>query len=624
MNKTFHIHISAYKIITVLLWIWILGYPFAESFFGIDLGDTGIHFCNFRYILSRPEIVGFSAIFTAMIGKIWLHFFSFLGLWGLNFLEVLIEWLLSLIIYRKIHPYFGKLTTLAGLSIATGISRCYLNIFNYHQFSVFLISIYLLLIFTANQKDSVKHSVFAGVFYVLSIFARVSSIICIFAVILYFYWYIYKKGSNFRMLLYHAFSYMGGVLLIGSIFYIILSISGLLPYFLTSVLKLNSMATAETGAYSLTTMLNNLLWQNFNTFSSAFILLGAVFLFGIALNFFIRYRTTFFNIIFGSVFSLVAVYLVKFSYDVNPVNGSPQFTTGPNFLFGILIFTSILMFAITHLGDFNKKEEYCMLYMISILLPVFITTGSSTGTKHIIISMYFLAPVFLFAMKQLWIHRFSIYTRITDWSSKTKDLENEYKKKVPTYLLLFLFFAVGIKYADTLYRTNNFDSIKRWKITETIDNADNLKYLHTTKREKDAIEEVTASLKNINPNSKLMVFGTGLGFYPITEREPFTRAWITDDSLPSAQFQEELHTRGAMEKPVIIYCKTNQYFGFDEENYAQLIKNVKHANYNGKKEILMNFLTKNQYSMIMENDYYCVFYPDKKSCTQKDLKKIFY
>ena len=72
------------KIVKIFLMFCIGFYPFMTSFYGIDLGDTGIHMFNYENIFSNPELIGFTSYFTSVTGWMWLNVFPGLGIWGLN------------------------------------------------------------------------------------------------------------------------------------------------------------------------------------------------------------------------------------------------------------------------------------------------------------------------------------------------------------------------------------------------------------------------------------------------------------------------------------------------------------------------------------------------------------
>ena len=68
------------RVIKAFLIFCIGFYPLITSFYGIDLGDTGIHMFNYENIFSNPNLVGFTSYFTSVTGWIWLKLFSGLGL----------------------------------------------------------------------------------------------------------------------------------------------------------------------------------------------------------------------------------------------------------------------------------------------------------------------------------------------------------------------------------------------------------------------------------------------------------------------------------------------------------------------------------------------------------------
>ena len=63
------------------------------------------------------------------------------------------------------------------------------------------------------------------------------------------------------------------------------------------------------------------------------------------------------------------------------------------------------------------------------------------------------------------------------------------------------------------------------------------------------------------------------------------------------------------EKPVVIFCRTNNYYGFEEYNYDALIESELYNQYNGKKDWFMKFLHRNDYRLEYANDYYIVLAP---------------
>ena len=60
------------RVIKILLICAIFLYPFLHTFIGIDLGDTGYHLYAFENLYKTPELIGFTAYLTTVIGWAWL------------------------------------------------------------------------------------------------------------------------------------------------------------------------------------------------------------------------------------------------------------------------------------------------------------------------------------------------------------------------------------------------------------------------------------------------------------------------------------------------------------------------------------------------------------------------
>ena len=93
------------RVIKIVLICAIFLYPFLHTFIGIDLGDTGYHLYAFENLYKTPELIGFTAYLTTVIGWAWLKIFPGLGLWGLNLLEVFAEMLMVFVVYKTLKAY---------------------------------------------------------------------------------------------------------------------------------------------------------------------------------------------------------------------------------------------------------------------------------------------------------------------------------------------------------------------------------------------------------------------------------------------------------------------------------------------------------------------------------------
>ncbi len=130
------------KIIKYTLFAMIFLYPLISSFLGVDMGDTGMHYFFFENLFKYPDRIGFTTYLTSLVGRTWMQFFGFLGLWAPNLLEVVMEWIMSVLVYANFKNHFGKITTLIGILLASLYTGCYINIFNFGNYVLYLSSVY--------------------------------------------------------------------------------------------------------------------------------------------------------------------------------------------------------------------------------------------------------------------------------------------------------------------------------------------------------------------------------------------------------------------------------------------------------------------------------------------------
>ena len=598
------------KKINIVLWIFIFLYPLVNSFLGIDLGDTGTHYLNFKNLFSNPEIVGYSSFLTSLVGWGWLQVFGGLGIWGLNLLEVFLEWGLSLIVYFFLKKYLENTTfLLIGILISIISTGCYLNVFNYHQFSVLLITLMLIFIFKSITQDKILYSCVAGLFCGLAIGARISSLSCIACILIYVFWFCLEKNATVRKVIVHIFCFLLFSTIICAIILLIIHTTGLWQDFIKSMSRLGTMSSDTTGAYFFPQLLSNLIIGNLKTVASGILTIAAGLFFAAGFNIALKKCTIkkekIIRIFASIIIFLIALYLGIYAYDVNPVGGSPQYTTGPNYLAGIL-YSTVLILLIYELYSSKLSCEKIILYIISVLLPLLIVAGSNTQTKHIILSMWFLAPITV-----TFIGRVFIYGLKHNIVDSVKIIGISLEKYTIIATVCFCVLLMGYKFLHMVYWTNNFDSTNRLEITQSV-NSPVVKYLKTTDREADALNDIIQYMKQaetLESSNSMLVFGQGINLYNILEEEPFIRPWVTNDAYSTDEFANDLKNKSAASNndPLIIYCRTNQYFGFAERDYQWQLSLESETTYDGKKDVLKNFLNENEYRLVMENDYYYVF-----------------
>lgn len=597
------------KVIKILLMCGIVVYPLITSFFGIDLGDTGIHMFNYENIFSNPDKVGFTSYFTSVTGNLWLMLFGGLGVWGLNFLEVIMEIAMAAAVYKAFGKTLGGVQTLLGIFVAVLASDTYLNVFNYHQFNVFLLILILICQYKAITKDKRIFSLFAGVFFTIVVCSRMGSVTAIVTCFLYLFWYMYEN-KNVKFLLRHIGSFLVGTLGMGIVMAGVLVLSGQTEYFIANISRLFGLASSSGGGYSMDNLWSTFIFGNLDAIASGFIFLsaGIVLVLGFGMIFTSKeteIKRRVFNILFGIVTVGIAGYQLIYAYDVNEAPNWPQMTTGPSFFIGL--FYVITFFSIFyHLHAKTGKTEIALIGVEAVILPLLTIAGSNTGTKHVILAFWFIAPLSVSSVFAL-LKKSSVQL-INEMASKL-GIVVKYSALVLSILVLGV--SGGYKFFDMIYATMNFDSTDRSSLRYSIEN-DKLKFMKTTKREADAVNGVLQTVSDLQKKDteeeKLMVFGGSILLYSLTDMEAYVQPWVSNPNYSGEKLLQDIE-KAEQESdtlPIIIYCRTNNYYGFEEWNYDVLIDSEKSNLYGGKKELFAEYLEEKNYSVEYMNDYYVV------------------
>lgn len=616
-------YVKGEKVIKILLMSGIVLYPLLTSFFGIDLGDTGIHMFNYENIFSNPDKVGFTSYFTSVTGNLWLMLFGNLGIWGLNLLEVIMEIAMATVVYKAFGKNLGEVQTLFGIFIAVLASDTYLNVFNYHQFNVFLLILILICQYKAITEDKRLFSLFAGVFFTIVVCSRMGSVTAIVTCFLYLFWYM-CENKDIKFLLRHMGSFFAGTLGMGIVMAGVLLLSGQTAYFIANISRLFGLASSSGGGYSMDNLWSTFIFGNLDAIASGFIFLsaGIVLVLGFGMIFTSKeteIKRRVFNILFGIVTVGVAGYQLIYAYDVNEAPNWPQMTTGPSFFIGL--FYVITFFSIFyHLHAKDGKTEIALIGVEAIILPLLTIAGSNTGTKHVILAFWFIAPISVSSVFAL-LKKSSVQL-INEMASKL-GIVIKYSALVLTLFVLCV--SGGYKFFDMIYATMNFDSTDRSSLRYSIEN-DKLKFMKTTKREADAVNGVLQTVSDLQKKDtkeeKLMVFGGSILLYSLTDMEAYVQPWVSNPNYSEEKLLQDIK-KAEQESdtlPIIIYCRTNNYYGFEEWNYNVLIDSEKSNMYGGKKELFAEYLEEKNYSIEYMNDYYVVM--AAQGISESDEKNI--
>ena len=602
--------------IKIFLWFLIVMYPFVNAFLGVDLGDTGIHYYGYSHLFSDPKNLSFTAYFSMVIGWACTRIFPSLGLLALNLLEVAIEIGLAVISYRILKPHLGELSTLFGLLISILAMDTYLNLFNHHQFNVFLIVVIMALELKAITTEKFRYSYFAGMAFVLVVASRMGSITVISTFVIYLIWAV-QESKKAKEVFKHFLYAVGGMATVGVALLVIMKIFGHLRLFANNIMRLAGLASEKGGngggGYGFKNLLKTFIKGNLYAIVSGIAFYAGLIILILAFSVFQKNLgqkkgRVFFYLCFCGATAFIGVYLLYYAYHVYNAPSWPQMTGVPSYSIGVLYLSAFIVL-IYNMFSNKGKNELIYISLFAFLLPLLTIAGSNTGTKHVILSFWFIAPVGMYLMKQLWTNDyFGRFIRSS--SEETVARRSTWPVKLAIVIVCFSFV---FKFSEMIYKTTNFDSIHRLKLVASID-SDKVRFLRTTQREADAVNGVLNDIRGIEnyQDRHLMVYGGSILYYTLLDMDSYVQPWFTNGVYANEQLIKDIEANEAdsdIKLPIVIFCRTNNYYGFEESDYESLISSQLHSGYNGKRTIFLEFLDRNNYHVGYVNDYYCVFYP---------------
>lgn len=613
---------KAAKAVLILL---IAAYPLAGAFFGLDLGDTGYHLYAYTHFMSHPDKINYTTFLSTAMAWGWGRLFDGYGLIAYNLLEVLLEWCLSFMTYCMTRKALGELTSLTGILLAVISADCYLNIFNYHQLNVFLLVLIMALQILAVTKDRKSFSVLAGIAYALVVFSRVGSVIAAGTCFLYIYWGIMKKQKAGDVLL-HLISFAAGAAAAAGLALALLLNSGRMDMFIGNIFRLKDVASDESSSYALGTLIRSLFGQSLKAVTSGLMFYASAAIVLVALNIIFHRCKGFWQKMLYVVFALmvlgVALYQMKYAYTVNPAENWPQHTTGPRFLIGVLYVGGFVSLAGHACRKGEKAFEITILSLSAFMLVFLTISGTNTGTKHIIFALWLLFPLSVYVWKKMVFSRSAEKAASALLKSAGMDLAPR-TRAFAAAIVLTVFF---IHFGSMVYYTFNYDAVDRTRLTETVDN-DKVRWIRTTKEEKEALEGVLDTLEGYDAAQPLSVFGNTLLFYYMTGREAYGMPWITQFSYPVEALEKDFRKAGeeyGETSPLIVFCRTNYAYGFDRDTAPFLQQEVRYSGYNGKKDFVASFMEERDYGLVYLDDYYAVFEPFGTGRGENDIRQVMY
>lgn len=586
-------------IVCLIIGAFIIAWPLLHSFFGIDLGDTGYYV--YQYEHPRTDNIPYSTYLATLIGGTWLRLFPGLGLWGLNFLEVILEYITCAVVFITFRKVFGRWQTLLGLSVCIVYINTYVNIFNFHQLSMLLCVSLICFLYNALRNNQCKWALLSGICGGLAIATRMPSVLTLLSVLCIIYWaiFIQKNVKDFWKI---TVSFIAGFVVSLGCILAVLKKLGVLERVINDIFRLNAVGNSS-GVYAVDGMITNLIKDTVHTSVAALLFFGctiAVMFLGVVLQKYIK-NSILRNVLYALAGIAAFVGMLLANYYVISIPNFAQLRKLHWFTYGICLLPGIVLIIRGMLSKEKEAKHFGLIALLATDLMYLVFVGANTRLKHCILGLWIFMPMFVYLISKIFLPTFSL---------KIKNLNLEIPGKQVKIATVIMCMAFSVELIHFAAITNNFDTTKRWEMNTGIDHP-KLKMLKTTPRRAEAVEEVVNAVNSCKTgkDDMLLVYGNGLMLYSLTELDAYVRPWITGSTYSVEDLQADLATAKEVhsQPPIVVFTKTDMYLGFEEEDYEELRKKDESVTYGGKKDIVNQMIMEQGLSLVFENDYFSVY-----------------
>lgn len=566
MNRL--IKMNRNNIIEKLLVLFIVVYPISFIWQGLDFTDMGYSLTNYQLIFSSPEdmVRGFNSWLTNVIGGTSLLLFNDFGVIGARFSAVLVFWATTYFVYLTLKPYIDRTILLLSLLVSLIlIERVFWINYNNLTALFFVIAIYFLI--KGLRADKNIWLLIAGIIIAMNVYIRFPNIT---GISLLFTVFIYGRFIRARLQkqLKWFFTVLLGVIIGAIIPLAIMSLMGHFHlYWDTVSLLWDSLTEKSSANHTASSLLSTYIGQFYTIVKYALLLL--IIFIGIATVNKKKDRTILMNCVY---FILILGSLVLI-FD----HASGQRDTFLSLITAQIILTNVWL-------TFKKdNKEMSFISLLSLFILLFVPLGSDIGVRNAGYGMHLAYPVSLsFLLRKQYLQKLTIRNLLL----------------VVNILFIFITLIYGTvsayqyTYRDTDVRTDMIYQVSHPK----------LKWVFTTETRAKTIQDLLNNLSEfIEPGDYLFAYEAIPLVYYLTDTKPYLfSAW---PMLNEPIEFEEILKRAELERselPVVVRPKgrtTSFYWPHD----AGLITNPRYIK---DRVIINNFLEKNKYTQIWENNFF--------------------
>lgn len=575
-------------IFLIILW------PLVGSFFGVDMADTGSYLYNYQHPFS--ETVSLFTFLATIIGAIWYRITFILGIWGLNFLEVLLEWGCCYFTYKLLIKDINRNIVLLGILISLMLCDTYINIYNFHQLNMFLMIVSIYYLYDGLTSNKSLSLFISGAAVATAVFVRlpsVSALVLIAAIIFWKYMNDLNKKEVFRQLLLFLCGFLTMMVLITLAYFMLFGADRII----SEITRAFTLSGGESGSseYGTKNIIVYLIKDTVISIGIGIIipfscLLMAYGMIQSYLNFKTKKLYTLIYLALCGGCGLLALY--AFYRIVSLPSGWAKLSPFGWSFFGIILIFGIY-YVLKGMASKNKNEQrLALLGLLGILLNYLVFVGSGVRFRHTILGMWILIPLTLNFAYSLMINR----------KISSKLMLSCVRVSIINFCILNAVFIFHY-----LISVNMYDDENIFKLHSRIDSSET-KLVLTTSRQANTVNDIVGRLNDdAYEGRKLIVYGDSVLLYSLTDKDAYIRPWTNVPSYTIQEFKDDLarKQKEETELPVVVLCRTSSYRGFDESVYEENLALAEQSWV--RKAVILDFLKANAYEIVYENEYYTLY-----------------
>lgn len=558
----------------LLLWAIIVIYPFLFVWQGINFSDEGNALALYQLIFTDPHSIRdtFGTWGAHVIGGVWLKIFGDFGLVGVRIAGVGVSVLTLLVAYFLLREYIPKVQLLFALLLGELLCHHFFSptILGYNNLSVLFFALAIIALATGLRNDQYGVLILAGFILGINCFVRLPNVLGLsFALAISFNGFL--KKISFAEIAKQYAAVISGLMVGWGV-----SIFGLFlfeheSYFYHSLMYLFESVNAEHGAYNLQgTLLFSIVKGYYILFTDGpFVFLGCLLGVWWFLNFplpaFLKVG------IFISFILSVGIFYDKVGIPI----------AGRFLSFVILLCLLALAFAV--LRSPRETADFSVICLLIFLLASIMPIGSGAGFVNHVYTIPIALPVafyYLFSIKELTVG----CTRLLGGGLQAGSFrlgEATINSARQVFFAGFIAFSLVNSFSFTYD-----EKVSRFKMTTSIDH----KYtrgIYTVSEKAGPLNELLSEVsKYVGRGDQLFVAWVSPMLYYLTETRPFfPHPWseIYGEDAVRNFFD---NPPNGMEFPVVVKASSNKY-----------------------DSLLQEFLNKERYKRIWENDVYEIYVP---------------